>query len=632
MSISRITPATFAFRDGIPYAERFGDVYHSSDGGLEQARHVFLGGNCLPQRWQGRTSFAVLETGFGLGLNFLATWQCWRGDASLGARLHYVAIEKHPFARDDLERLHALWPELAGLAAELHSHWPVLTPGYHRLLLDGGRVVLTLIFGDIADCLPAIEERFDAFYLDGFAPDRNPDMWSHETLQHLKRLAAPDATLATYTVSATVRGALADAGFVCEKAAGFGRKRHMLKGRYAPRWPVPPRHAPAGRRAIVIGAGIAGSAVCERLASRGWEIVLVERHGEPAQGASGNRAGIVKPLPSRDDNLVSRFTRSAFLFALHHWTAMGGIGKAFAGDACGVLQLAVDDAETEALERFMQGADAELLRQLGAAEVEALIGGSHERGAWFASGGAWIAPHSLCAALLAACGDRLQRRLATEAATVSRHEGEWRVHDAGDRVVASAPVLVLANGSAATQFAQTAHLPLTSMRGQVTHVPARLLPPVPFVICGDGYVTPPLDGECTVGASFEEDADPELRMSSQHENLHRLSQLLPLQDPLTDLPLNGRVGMRCFAPDRLPLAGALYDASIPVTSTRWSAVPRLSGAYCLLGLGARGLTWAPLLAELLASEIEGEPLPLDREMKEALDPARFALRAYRLTR
>jgi tRNA 5-methylaminomethyl-2-thiouridine biosynthesis bifunctional protein len=406
----------------------------------------------------------------------------------------------------------------------------------------------------------------------------------------------------------------------------------MLKGRYAPRWPVPPRHAPAGRRAIVIGAGIAGSAVCERLASRGWEIVLVERHGEPAQGASGNRAGIVKPLPSRDDNLVSRFTRSAFLFALHHWTAMGGIGKAFAGDACGVLQLAVDDAETEALERFMQGADTELLRQLGAAEVETLIGGSHERGAWFASGGAWIAPHSLCAALLAACGDRLQRRLATEAATVSRHEGEWRVHDAGDRVVASAPVLVLANGSAATQFAQTAHLPLTSMRGQVTHVPARLLPPVPFVICGDGYVTPPLDGECTVGASFEEDADLELRMSSQHENLHRLSQLLPLQDPLTDLPLNGRVGMRCFAPDRLPLAGALYDASIPVTSTRWSAVPRLPGAYCLLGLGARGLTWAPLLAELLASEIEGEPLPLDREMKEALDPARFALRAYRLTR
>jgi tRNA 5-methylaminomethyl-2-thiouridine biosynthesis bifunctional protein len=632
MTASRLLPATLAFRDGVPFAERFGDVYHSSAGGLAQAHHVFIAGNRLPQRWQGIASFTVLETGFGLGLNFLATWRCWRDDAQRSERLHYVAIEKHPFAAADLALLHARWPELGPLSAELRAQWPAPTPGCHRLLLDHGRVALTLVFGDIAECLPGVEARCDAFYLDGFAPDRNPEMWAPGVLVHLKRLAAPGATLATYTVSAAVRAALADAGFACEKTQGFGRKRHMLVGHYAPRWSVPPRRVPGERRAIVVGAGIAGSALCERLAARGWDVALIDRHAGPAREASGNRAGIVKPLPSRDDNLVSRFTRTAFLFALRHWRHLGGIGAAFEGDACGILQLAVDDGEALAHERFMEGPDAELLRLLDAAEVAALIGGRHRYGGWHAKDGAWVSPPDLCRALLDRCGNRLQRRFANDARALAFDNGTWTVHDGAGAVIANAPVVVFANANAATAFSQCAHLPLQAMRGQVTSVPAHLLPPVPLVICGDGYVTPPLRGSCTVGASFDEEATPGLRMDSQHDNLRRLARLLPIDQPLENLPLDGSVGFRCFAPDRLPLAGALYDASIPLTSTRWNAVPRLPGAYCLLGLGARGLTWAPLLAELLASDIEGEPLPLDREMKEALDPARFALRAYRLRR
>jgi tRNA 5-methylaminomethyl-2-thiouridine biosynthesis bifunctional protein len=246
----RLQPAVLSYADGIPYAEAYGDVYHSADGGLEQARHVFLAGNGLPERWRDRTRFTIVETGFGLGLNFLATWQAWRGDPQRSGGLHYVAIEKHPFSAPDLAQLHALWPDLEVLSASLRDAWPVLVPGFHRINLDEGRVVLTLAFGDVADCLPQIDAAADAFYLDGFAPSKNPEMWSPQVLARLNRIAAPGATAATYTVSAAVRHALTQGGFLCEKRPGFGCKRDMLVARYAPRWQPASRPGPEERRVI----------------------------------------------------------------------------------------------------------------------------------------------------------------------------------------------------------------------------------------------------------------------------------------------------------------------------------------------------------------------------------------------
>ena len=143
-----LIPAELAFAgDGTPFSPRYGDIYHSSQGGLAQARHVFLAGNQLPARWTDCQRFVILETGFGLGLNFLATLQAWRAVAGPGGRcLHYVAVEKHPFRLDDLRQVHKHWPELAQLAAELHAQWPLPLPGLHRL--DLGDVILTLAFGD----------------------------------------------------------------------------------------------------------------------------------------------------------------------------------------------------------------------------------------------------------------------------------------------------------------------------------------------------------------------------------------------------------------------------------------------------------------------------------------------------
>lgn len=633
MTVVPLIPATLSFLNGIPYAKAFGDVYHSADGGAEQARHVFLAGNGLPARWQNRARFTIIETGFGLGLNFLVTWNAWRNDPTRAQRLHYVSIEKHPFQAADLEQLHAIWPELATLSNALRSAWPPLVPGFHRLLLDEGRVILTLAFGDIADVLPQLDIQADAFYLDGFAPGKNPGMWTSDMLSRLNRLAALAATLATYTVSAPVRRSLAQAGFVCEKVAGFGRKREMLRASFTPRWQVQDSHSlPAKRKAIVIGAGLAGSAACERLGAHGWHVTLIDRRCGPAQEASGNVAGIAMPLLSKDDNPTSRLTRAAYLFTLQRWRQLGGVGKTILGETCGVLQRADDeyDARIQQSTAAQWQYPADFARWLEAAQVAHLLNDESSSGGWLFPQGGWVQPASVCRAMLAACEKLLETRFSHSVAQLKKVDGGWQVLDAQGICIAEAPVVILANGTNATNLSPISMLPLSSIRGQVTHLPAALLPALPMVICGDGYVTPPADGICCVGASYDNDDELALRQDSQAGNLARLARLLPQGAAgLLSLPLAGRVGFRCVTPDRLPLVGALPDCSAPISGTRLKDVPRFPGLYGLLGYGSRGLIWASFAAELLASLLEGEPLPVERSLVAALDPARFALKDHR---
>ena len=220
--------------DGTPMSTNYDDVYHSAAGAHAQAQHVFLAGNGLPDRWAQRAQFVIVETGFGLGLNFLATWLAWRNDPQRCRALHFVSLEKHPLAKADLAQVHAAWPDLAPLAEELRRHWPALEEGAHELAFDGGRVRLTLHFGDAVTLLPTLDDIADAFYLDGFSPAKNPELWSPALCRSLAKLAGCGATLATWSVAGDVRRALAAAGFVVARCPGFAGKRQMLVGRFAP--------------------------------------------------------------------------------------------------------------------------------------------------------------------------------------------------------------------------------------------------------------------------------------------------------------------------------------------------------------------------------------------------------------
>jgi tRNA 5-methylaminomethyl-2-thiouridine biosynthesis bifunctional protein len=585
-----LTPAKLAFAtDGTPFSEAYGDVYHSAEGGIAQAQHVFLRGNALPERWRGRRSFTILETGFGFGLSFLATLQAWREDPARCERLHFVSIEMHPFERKDLAVLLKKYGELQG--QDLVARWPVLVPGMHRLEFEGGNVVLTLFLGDIAEGLPQLSLAADAIYLDGFAPAKNPAMWEPRLLRHLGRLAAPGATLATWSVAAPVRAALEGAGFRVEKTGGFGTKKEMLQGLLIPRKKNVVQNQP--RSALVIGAGVAGAAVAERLAARGWQVTVIERHARAAEEASGNPAGVFHPVVSPDDSIFARCTRAGFLFLLNHWKNLPGLQW----NRCGVLQLARDADETASQRRAMA--------TLGYPEAYARL---RDGGIWFAEGG-WVKPRSLVEGLLARFP--VAKLFDREVEKLS-FDGAWNAVDSTGATIASAPVVVLANAADALRLAPQPQVRLQRIRGQLTLAPA--IAGLEHVILRGGMVIPGIDGSSVIGASYDVgDEDPNLRADSHEGNLARLEQILPgASAGLDPAKLDGRVAFRATVRDRLPLVGSMGNG--------------LFGAFAY---GSRGLLWASLAGETIASMLAGEPLPLERKLAAAMAPDRFLLREKR---
>lgn len=628
-----LQPAHLAFNpDGTPYSAAFDDVYHSAHGGPAQARHVFLGGNELPTRWQGRDRFVILETGFGLGLNFLTAWQAWRSDPQRCRRLHFVSIEKHPFSAADLMIAQRAWPEFSALATELQQCWPLLTPGTHRLHLDNDRVILTLIFGDATTQLREIDASVDAFFLDGFSPARNPELWSPYLCKALARLAAPNATLATWCLARPARDALAAAEFDLERRPGFAARREMLVGRFRSR--RPDRHPlPAERRAIVIGAGIAGSTTAHRLAAAGWQVTVLEQAGEPGAGASSNLAGMLRPLPSADDNRLSRLTRAGFLATRALLAGLPGVRWS----PCGVLHLARENEHEAQQRRAVEqlGFPPELLQFINRNEASQRLGQTVNIGGWWFPNGGWVQPPSLCKAALAAFPEHITTRLSVTVDRLERAKTEgtpgWCALDADGAVLAEAPVLIMASGVAAPRFAQFAWLPQLAARGQVSHLPAHLTPALNTVLFQSGYAMPEIDGTRLIGASLSyADDDTAERIADHADNLARLRLTLPdFATNLDPATLHGRVGFRPMSPDRLPIVGRVPAGLSTDSNARLHALPRQPGLWCVQGFGARGIVWSALMADLLVSQLEGDPLPLEKDLVDVLDPARFLVRNAR---
>lgn len=667
-----LTPARLLLHeDGIPFSADYNDIYHSKAGGIGQARHVFLNGNDLPRRWAAREHFTILETGFGLGLNFLTTWANWQRDANACSRLHFVSIEKHPFSRDDLARYWSGTSSTSGQgpssggdavdddAIELEAHvhrlaevlidaWPVLLPGTHRLNLDQGRVCLTLVFGDALEVLPNLVLRADAFYLDGFAPAKNPDLWSTPIYKGLTRLAAHGASLATYTVSASVRQGLTDAGFRVDRAQGYQYKRDMLIGRFVPRYRMrrhePParyaeRHPHAARHAIVIGAGLAGCAMVSALAARGWRITVLERGAAPATAASGNPAGVFHPIVTRDDSFAARLSRSGYFFALQNWAELRRRGYLIDGQDDGIFVCAQSDEEWLAMQSLQDTAPLppEYAQLMTPPQAERIIGAMPARGGWYFPRGGWIAPAALCRAQLDSAGATLHTRYDCAVDRLTRGEGVWQAVGRDGSILDEAPVVILANAHDAARLSGLDHIPTGSIRGQLNRVPAAVELKRPLI--GDGYVIPLDTQTWLTGASYDiDDNDGAIRASSRADNLARLRALLPEQARYfdsNDADLGARTAFRCVVSDRMPMIGALADESRAWASqhalrgAHCADLPRLPGLYGAFAYGSRGLIWAALGAEIVAALIEGEPLPVDRRLLDGIDPGRFLLRALR---
>ena len=639
MNSTPITPAALSYEaHGLPFSAEYRDIYHPRSGALAQARHVFIGGNALPQRWHDRDRFVVLETGFGLGNNFLATWQAWRDDPRRCARLVFISIEQHPLTRADLiavQRESAV-PELADA---LQRAWPPLTHNLHRLSFDDDRVELLLALGDVQAWLPELVAEVDAFYLDGFAPDRNPRMWDERVCKALGRLAAPGATLATWSAAHALRGHLTSAGFAVQLGPGQGGKRDITLARFAPAFT--PRRAPSrrhasgaaeqDRHALIVGAGLAGCAAAAALAEHGWRSTLLERHTTIASEASGNPAGLFHGIVNAHDGVHARFNRAAALAASD--AVRGALERGVSGQMRGLLRLetALDRAQMQALLDRL-GLPPDYVQALDSDAASSRAGIALASACWFYPEGGWVHPGGLARSLLERAGTHAELHARVDAYALQRTPGGWRVLDAQGATLAEAPTLVLANAGDALRLLGRPDWPITSVRGQISLTRAAAPFATPRLpIAGSGYLLPEVDGRALFGATAQPgDADPSVRDADHALNLAQLARLLGHVVDLDPTALDGRTAWRCSAGDRLPVIGAVPDdAAEGARLDQPRFVPRIPGLYVFTALGSRGITWSALGARVLAACITGAPAPVEASLLDAIDPARFVSRRAR---
>ena len=656
MKQNAIQPANLEFNaEGTPVSRDFDDVYFSNDNGLEETRYVFLEGNHLSTRFpeHPRRLFVVAESGFGTGLNFLTLWQafdCFRAaypEATL-QRLHFISFEKFPLTAHDLRLAHQRWPELAHWAEQLQTQWPPAIGGCHRLILDDGRVTLDLWLGDINDLTDKLDDsmnqKVDAWFLDGFAPAKNPDMWSPHLFSAMARLARPGATLATFTSAGFVRRGLQEAGFTMRKTKGFGRKRDMLVGVMEQDLAIPAqapwfaRRASTSREVAIVGGGIASALLSLALLHRGWQVTLYCADEAPATGASGNRQGALYPLLSAHDPALFQFFPAAFTFARRLYDSLP---VAFDHDWCGVTQLGWDEKSQQKITQMLSlGLPEDIAHAVTAQQVAETAGVDTGCGGIQYPLGGWLCPAELTSAAIALGQSRgLTVHYAHKVQSLSR-TAHWELRFADGKEAQHASV-VLANGHHISQFTQTASLPVYPVGGQVSHIPtAPQLSKLRQVLCYDGYLTPqnPSNGHHCIGASYHRgETDMHYSEADQQQNRQRLVDSFPDASWAKEVDVSegqARCGVRCATRDHLPMAGNVpdYDATLEVyqdladsKETALSA-PVHPELFMLGGLGSRGLCSAPLLAEALAAQMSDEPVPLDRVTLAGLNPNRLWVR------
>ncbi|HIF9241223.1 TPA: bifunctional tRNA (5-methylaminomethyl-2-thiouridine)(34)-methyltransferase MnmD/FAD-dependent 5-carboxymethylaminomethyl-2-thiouridine(34) oxidoreductase MnmC [Photobacterium damselae] len=602
--------------------------------------------------------------------------------------LHFISFEKFPVTLDDLKKAHLSWPELSDLAQQLHTHYPPAVADCHRIILEDGLITLDLWFGDIQDCMPQVwtgdEGIVDAWFLDGFAPSKNLAMWNLNVYKGMRNLARSGCTLATFTAAGFVRRELIEAGFEMKKAKGFGHKREMLTGtigeRTAPSNTKPWYHISAraendSTQALndiaIIGGGVASAATALTLVRRGQTVTLYCKDEKPAQGASGNKQGAVYPLLNGNHNALSRFFAPAFVFA-RQFVEQAAQNSQFDHDWCGVVQLAFGedtsllDASSQVLrdgskEHQEKRADMRNKQRIkldkmlaGGFPNELICALDHQQtrevtgvetgfdGVNYPLGG-WLCPKELTRALIkqAQATGLLTLHTQSEVCKLQQESDQrWQLQFSDGQSKQHACV-VIANGHRFTDFEQTAKIPAYSVRGQVSHIPTNeQLGKLKTVLCYDGYLTPenPHSHTHCIGASYDRNSvDLAFSEQNQHDNRQRLIDCLPQAEWAKSVDVSdnqARVGVRCATRDHLPFMGNVcrYDElltqyeNLKETQTSADKVPVYNNLFALIGLGSRGLSSAPLVGEMMASQICGDPLPMPLSVLEALHPGRMWVR------
>tara|TARA_R100000655_G_scaffold25793_1_gene53046 strand:- start:192249 stop:194066 length:1818 start_codon:yes stop_codon:yes gene_type:complete len=591
---------------GVPVSTTFDDIYFSVDNGVDESQYVFLAQNGLPDRWQTLSAhgcFTIAETGFGTGLNFLLTWQRFLEHAPSDTRLHFVSFEKYPLSRSQLNQAYQLLKPVAEVSSEFLKHYPAPDPGCHRLILSQGRVILDLWIGDINELLPQwlpqAQQKVDAWFLDGFAPAKNPEMWQHSLYEAMSQASYSKTTFATFTAAGSVRRALQQAGFLVSKVPGFGRKREMLCGQYSESNKLKRSDR---RNVTIIGGGISAACTALALTRRGVDVKVISP--DIADGASGNPQGAVYPLLHAEHTPLSRFYWQAFstatsfyqTFCSENWFPTGVMQPAFNEQRKTRYQRIADNLYAKESVNYLQPAEAgeKAGVPLG---VPALL---------YPKAG-WLRPEAVVKSLFKAAGVELVKAKAVSLKQTDNKD--WNVLlDNGESL--SAERVVIATGHHVNSLLpqDIEALPIQPVRGQVSLVQTTSkLSSLKAVLCFKGYLVPADKEHHCVGATFSRNNDSlATKAEDNEENIRQLTE--NAQQPWAESldVKTARVSVRATSPDHQPVAGALSD-----------------NLYILTGLGSRGFTSAPVLGEMLACQLTEELMPLTESALRRISARRF---------
>ena len=633
-------------------SQQFDDIYFSPENGLEETRHTFLQGNNLPDNFAGKRNFTIVESGFGTGLNFLAVARLFTDHAEKDVTLDYISFEKYPLGADQIADVLGLWRDELGADYfdALIENYPLRVNGFHRLCLSP-RIRLTLVFDDMNRAMPELHvpRGVDAWFLDGFAPAKNPDMWSDTLFHNMTRLSRSGATVATFTAAGDVRRGLAAAGFMVEKKPGYGRKREMVVGvfhggdhnsalasgangedgrRIAEPDIVPDvmrqgdtRHIP--RKIAVIGSGLAGASCAYVLGQYkdlyDLDITVFERSDNVASGASGNYLGLYNPrismLRGEDSELFSAGF-SGIQNTLKHF------GDSVEYNPCGALHLAGDAEKTKRFSGMVKnwGWHDDHIRFVDKDDASQIAGLEIQSHALYLPDSGSVSPRKLCAAYI---GDITVRYGVTVSDLVQQDTG-WLVN--GEYFDA----VILACAVYASSYDMLSWLPVYTVRGQVSCLePNEVSATLKTNLCYSGYVSPVSGGRHIAGATFSRKLDHTEPMTEDDiENAKRLAEVVPALAGLEGGIMEGSswAGLRTSSRDHSPIAGRVPDYR---SWAKEGAQKDLPNMYISTAHGSHGIVSSLASAKLITDMILELPYSLPVYSVQALAADRFLRRARR---
>lgn len=613
-----------------PRSDHFDDHYFCQSDGLGETQYVFFNHNHLSERFKDCQHFHIGETGFGTGLSFCLSAELFLETAPSQAQLHFFSCEKHPLQKDDSRLVWHLLPD-SDFAQQLAEQYPTILPeGHHAIVF--GRITLHLLIGDACEQFDTLTDSIDAWFLDGFSPKVNPEMWCLELVQILAKLSHAQTTFATYTAAGDVRRNLMKAGFKVQKDKGFGQKREMLYGQFSgdatdpiPNWYAKPT-VHQTQRVAILGAGIAGLSCAYELSQAGI-ICTVYDPNPIASGASGNPLGLVRPHLTRDNSLSDQFLTQGALQTLSLLKRLR-IKAHF-----GVLQLAINERLIKRYQGIANDREDLNFSWLAPEQCAELCGQQIDHPGLHITAAAMLSPQALCKALLKNCHDNTI--VIHEAIDALEWDGkQWKLSNG-----TCADAVILCQASDALKLEQCQGLPLKAVGGELTYCESDLeLPDLKLPLCYEGYALPAGPKQWILGATFQSQANSQSaneKPSAGIENLKSLSKAIPnahqqLQESGT------RLSVRCVSPDHLPLVGPLGTESFiqqhyqrQVLGDLKAPCPRAQyhpNLFVSLGHGSKGLSSALLSARIIKAYLTGSAMPISKNVLLAVHPSRFWVR------